>query len=123
MLSEPELLAIGESVGDRMQGPYMETLTRTARNLGVTPWVLLKRFDSLWGRLLQGGSFELVRVGPKDLTIEICNARLSASSYFRAAFCGVVRAGYKYVGARAAYVRVASWEPRADRLVMSAAWV
>ncbi len=121
-LSQSELMEIGESVGDRMQGPYMETLTRTARNLGLTPWVLLKRFDALWGRLFQGGSFELVRVGPKDLTIDIRGARVTSSAYFRSAFCGVVRAGFKYVGVRAAYVRVESWEAKTDRFVMSAAW-
>jgi hypothetical protein len=121
-LGNDELLEIGEAVGDRMQGPYMDTLTRTARNLGVTPWLLLKRFDALWGRLFQGGSFELTKVGPKDLTIEIRGARLSSSSYFRRGFCGVVRAGYKYVGVRAAYVKIGGWDPRSDRFVMSAAW-
>lgn len=122
-LSEPQMLAIGEATGDRMQGPFMETLTRAARNMGVTPWVLLKRFDVLWGRLLQGGSFELTKVGPKDLTIEVRNALLPRIPYFRAGFCGVVRAGYKYVGARVAYVRVSQWDAARDRLVMRAAWV
>ncbi|MEY4514767.1 MAG: hypothetical protein RLZZ450_6889 [Pseudomonadota bacterium] len=122
-LGGQELLAIGESVGDRMQGAFMETLTRAARNLGVTPWLLLKRFDVLWGRLLQGGSIELVKVGPKDLTIEVRSAKLPQFVYFRTAFCGVVRAGFKYVGVRTAYVRVSSWDERADRFVMRAAWV
>jgi hypothetical protein len=122
-LGSEELMLIGESVGDRMQGSYMETLTRTARNLGVTPWLLLKRFDSLWGRLFQGGSIQLVQTGPKDLTIEILGARLSRSLYFRTGFCGVVRAGYKYVGVRGAYVKISQWDERKDRFVMNAAWV
>jgi len=122
-LSGPELLAIGEKVGDRMQGAFMETLTRAARSMGVTPWVLLKRFDVLWGRLLQGGSIELIKEGPKDLTIDVRAARLPQCEYFRTAFCGVVRSGFKYVGVRMAYVRVASWDEPKDRFVMRAAWV
>jgi hypothetical protein len=116
-------VAIGERVGDRMQGSFMETLTRAARGMGGTPWVLLKRFDVLWGRLVQGGSFELTRVGPKDLTIEIRSAQLPRYAYFRQAFCGVVRAGFKYVGTRAAYVRIGRWEERSDSFTMQAAWV
>lgn len=122
-LSGPELLTIGEKVGDRMQGAFMETLTRAARSMGVTPWVLLKRFDVLWGRLLQGGSIQLTKEGPKDLTIEVRAARLPQFEYFRTAFCGVVRAGFKYVGVRTAYVRIASWDEAKERFVMRAAWV
>ena len=122
-LGHEQLLPIGERVGDRMQGSFMETLTRAARGAGVTPWLLLKRFDVLWGRLLQGGSIELTKVGPKDLTIEIRGAALPRYAYFRHAFCGVVRAGFKYVGVRAAYVRIANWDPARDRFVMRAAWV
>jgi hypothetical protein len=122
-LGHEQLVAIGESVGDRMQGPFMETLTRAARGMGVTPWVLLKRFDVLWGRLLQGGSFELTQTGPKDLTIEIRSALLPRFGYFRHAFCGVVKAGFKYVGVRASYVRLGRWDVRTDSFNMHAAWV
>jgi hypothetical protein len=122
-LSEAQLIALGEHVGDRMQGAFMETLTRAGRSMGLTPWVLLKRFDVLWGRLFQGGSIELTKVGPKELTIEIRLAGVLHSSYFRQAFCGVVKAGYKYVGARAVYVRIVRWESGSERFVMRAAWV
>jgi hypothetical protein len=122
-LSDAQLLAMGEHVGDRMQGAFMETLTRAGRSLGLTPWVLLKRFDALWGRLFQGGSIELTKVGPKELMIEIRLTGVLHSAYFRQAFCGVVRAGYKYVGTRAAYVRIARWESNVERFVMRAAWV
>jgi hypothetical protein len=122
-LNDDQMIAMGEATGDRMQGSFMETLTRAARGMGVTPWVLLKRFDVLWDRLLQGGSIELTKVGPKDLTIEVSKAGLPSFSYFRTAFCGVVKAGYKYVGVRAAYVRVTQWDPSRDRFVMRAAWV
>jgi hypothetical protein len=122
-LSEEQLVEIGEHVGDRMQGAFMETLTRAGRAMGLTPWVLLKRFDVLWGRLFQGGSIELTKVGPKDLTIEIRLAAPLHSPYFRRAFCGVVRAGFKYVGGRATHVRIARWEEPQSRFVMRAAWV
>jgi len=122
-LSEAERLAIGEAVSDRMQGAFMETLTRAARTMGATPWLLLKRFDVLWGRLLQGGSIEVTKVGPKDLTIDIRSAILPSFEYFRWGFCGVVRSGFKCVGVRTSYIQIARWDAAQDRFVLRASWV
>lgn len=122
-LDDMERIAIGEAVGDKIQGTFMSTLVKTVRGAGVTPWVLLERFDRLWGRLFQGGSVQLVKVGPKDLTIELRGAQLTRFEYFRTAFIGVVRAGFKLVGVRAAYVKHGTWQASSDRFVMNAAWV
>ena len=122
-LSGEERVAIGESVGDRIQGTFMRTLVQTARQAGVTPWLLFKRFDRMWERLFQGGSVEVVQVGPKDLTVEVRGAQVSQFGYFRTAFTGVVRAGFKFVGVRAAYVHESPWDGVNDRYVMRAAWV
>jgi len=122
LLSPTELIAIGEDVGDRIQGTFMRTLTQAARGAGVSPWTLFKRFDKLWERLLIGGSFEVTKVGPKDLAIEVCSARLPHFQYFRNGFCGVVRAGFKFVGVRVAFVKVTRWDRATDRFAMRAAW-
>jgi hypothetical protein len=121
-LPPAELVAIGQAVGDRIQGTFMKTLVQSARAAGVTPWLLFKRFDRMWDRLFQGGSIELVKVGPKDLTVEVLGGRCSQYQYFRTAFTGVVRAGFKFVGVRAAYVNEGPWDSRRDSFVMRAAW-
>jgi hypothetical protein len=122
-LTDAEILRVGEAVGDRIQGVLMTTLTRAARNTGVTPWVLLRRFDRLWQRLFRGGSVEVVKTGPKDLTVEVRKACLTQFEYFRVGFCGVVRAGFKVVGVRTAYVKIVAWGGSQDRFVIRAAWV
>ncbi|MDB4976204.1 MAG: hypothetical protein JWN48_4545 [Myxococcaceae bacterium] len=122
-LSDAEMIAIGEQVGERMQGPFMDALTRAARTMGVTPWGLVKRFHVLWSRMFQGGSFEVLKLGPKDLTIEILGASLTHYAYFRHALCGVVRGAATHVGVRVAYVRIVRWDANHDRFVMRAAWV
>ena len=64
-----------------------------------------------------------MKVGPKDLQIEVRALPLARYAYFRTAFCGVITAGYKHVGVKRTYVRVARWNPLESRLVMRAAWV
>jgi len=103
-LSLEERVALGEAVGERIQGPVMKTITRGARAVGVTPFTLLTRFDSLWGRLFQGGSIQVTKTGPKDIEVEILGARVSRFAYFRTGFTGLARAGLRVTGVRVAYV-------------------
>jgi hypothetical protein len=122
-LAPSDLLSIGEAVGDRIQGTFLTTLSRGARAAGITPWTLFVHFDRLWGRLYQGGSAELRKAGPKDALIEVRSAVLPRFAYFRAAFCGVVRAPFKLVGVRMVHVKVERWNATTDTFVMRAAWV
>jgi hypothetical protein len=122
-LDAAQLRDIGERVGDRIQGTFFKTLTRGVRAAGITPWTLLNHFDRLWGRLFQGGSVELTRKGPKDVTIEIRSAIIPQFEYFRVGFSGVVRAGFKFVGVNRPYVNIVRWNDRKDEFTMHAAWV
>jgi hypothetical protein len=122
-LGPSELLRIGEIVGDRIQGTFLATLAKGARAAGVTPWFLLAYFDRLWARLLQGGSVELSKAGPKDALIEVRSCALTRFEYFRVGFCGVVRAPFKMVGVRVVHVKSEHYNASSDTFVMRAAWV
>jgi hypothetical protein len=118
-----QLRDIGERVGDRIQGTFLKTITRGVRAIGVTPWTLLNHFDRLWGRLFQGGSVELTRTGPKDVTIEIRNGIIPQFEYFRIGFSGVIRNGFNFVGVKNPHVNIVKWDPAKDSFSMHAAWV
>jgi hypothetical protein len=121
-LSLEERVVLGEAVGDRIQGPVMKTITRGARSVGVTPFTLLTRFDSLWGRLFQGGSMQVTKTGPKDIEVEVIGAQVSRFTYFRTAFTGLARVGLRVTGVRVAYVHDGPWDSRRDRFVIRASW-
>lgn len=121
-LDDNELFVIGRAVGDRIHGTFMETIVAAARTVGVSPLLLLSRFDRLWGRLMQGGSVEVIQLGPKDLNIEVCGCPLTSYAYFRVAFTGVVHAGFKLVGTRTAYVDQGPWKAEPPSYLMKAAW-
>jgi hypothetical protein len=121
-LSLEERVALGEAVGDRIQGTFMKTLIQGARAVGFTPFTLFARFDALWGRLFQGGSVELTKTGPKDVSVEILGAKVTQFTYFRTAFTGIIRAGFKVAGVRVGYVHDGPWDGRTDRFVIRASW-
>ncbi len=122
-LSVAERVALGEAVGDRVHGSFTKALIQGARAVGVTPFTLFTRFDSLWARLFQGGSAEVTKLGPKDLSVELLQARVPRFAYCRTAITGIFRLGLKLGGARSAYVSPGTYDERADRFVVRAAWV
>jgi hypothetical protein len=92
-LPAAEQFAIGQEVGDRVQGTLLGLVVRTAKTAGLTPWAGLSNSRRLYTRLLQGGSVRLVKLGPKEARIELVNNPLAATSHFRNGFRGVAVAG------------------------------
>jgi hypothetical protein len=122
-LSIEERVVLGEAVGDKIQGPFVAALVQSARAVGLSPYTLLGRFDALWERLFQGGSAQVTKTGPKDVTIELVGAKLPRYDYFRTGFTGIVKAGFRLVGTRAAYAQQVGWDSRSDRFVLRVSWV
>lgn len=122
-LNDAQLLEVGEHVGDRIQGAFMNTLTRALRNMGVTPWSLLGQFQRLWERLMQGGGVQVSREGPKDARVEIHGLSLVQYPYFRTAFRGVFHAGFKLVGCPRYFVRVGNVRIEPPAVLYTAQWV
>lgn len=122
-LSNDQLLSVGESVGNRIQGTFIATLLKRARSIGLTPWVPFGQFDRLWQRLMQGGAVALYKKGPKDASIDVRNLPLARFTYFRAAFCGVIASGAKLGAGRAVSVRISDAREVETRLVFTVSWV
>jgi hypothetical protein len=122
-LPNSEQVAMGEAVGDRIQGSFLTTLMKSARAAGYNPLVLLSQFDRLYARLFQGGSVQLTQTGPKDAEIEVRGMQTTRFPYFRIAFTGVVRAGIVFSGVRVGYVKQGNSSTASDTLVMHASWV
>lgn len=122
-ISMLDLQALGRVTGDRLQGTFLATLSRTARSAGITPWTALPHFDRMWARIIKGGSVQLQRVGPKDMLLDVRHARLTQYEYFRQGYCGLVTAGLILLSARAPQARIVRWSSQDDHMVVRAAWV
>ncbi len=122
-LSHSQLLGVGESVGNRIQGTFIGTLVKRARTIGLTPWVPFGQFDRLWQRLMQGGAVALYKMAPKDAAIDVRNLPLARFAYFRAGFCGVIASGAKLGAGRAVTVKVIDDRDVEARVVFKVSWV
>lgn len=60
-LTMAEQIDLGYQVSTRVQGTFVALLLRTARQLGVTPWIVLDNIEKIWDRVLKGGGGARVR--------------------------------------------------------------
>ena len=49
-LPQQELQAIGQAVGSRVRATFLNTVTRTMNQTGVSLWTFVPQFGRLWGR-------------------------------------------------------------------------
>lgn len=122
-LDDAALDAIGQGVGEQLQSTLVSVAAKFARNAGVTPQAGAAAFGKLWPRLVQGGSFQLSLLGPKDMSIELRAAVLPRSRYFRGTLIGNVRAAIKLLGTKALYIKQLPYDERADRFTVQVSYV
>jgi hypothetical protein len=80
---------IGREVGDRIHGTFLGSMIRGAKNVGVTPWIVLAQARKLYERLYDGGAVSVIRVGPKDARMEMVGNPSVDIPYFRHAMRGL----------------------------------
>jgi hypothetical protein len=84
------IFEMGREVQDHAQSILAPLALRTAKGLGVTPWVLFGQFRKIWDRTFRGGDFAIDKIGPKEAELEIIAWTLAPSSYVRHGMRGVL---------------------------------
>ncbi len=121
-LPEDQVLSIGRSVGDRLQGTFLGTIVRGVRHAGVTPWSFAAKIDRVWSRVFEGGAVGVFKWGPKDGIVSVRGLPLLEIDYFRIALRGVFAAGIETVTQKC-YVREKRSSLGSDGVDFAISWV
>lgn len=100
-LTREEQANIGKDVSKRIHETFLRTILSAARGVGLTPWVLLCRSDSVQTRLNRGGGLRLTRLAPRVARIEVVKNPLLDVPYFRNALLGIYLAAVELLGSNA----------------------
>lgn len=119
-LSDEELHEIGEAVSERVMGTFLGTLVRRSRDIGGTPWIVVRSYPTLWSRIWRGGSVRVIQEGPKDAILIGHGCPCGRLRYFDTAYRGVVK-GAIGLFARTVYTR--TLPRRGDELIVGVRWV
>jgi hypothetical protein len=120
-LSDADMIQVGSAVAKRFMGTFLQTLVRSSRTVGGSPWLPMKQYGRLWSRIWQGGSVCITEEGPKDAIIESRGFKVASNAYFSTAYVGVIR-GTALMFAETVYVRTLR-APNRDTHICQLSWV
>jgi hypothetical protein len=121
-LTAEDFEAMGAAVGDRVQETLLVSPAKKAQKADFDLWQAIPALQRVWPRVFQGGSAQIVRLGPKDMAVEERGFVLNRFHYYRQAHVAALRSTYSAVGTRITLVKVASYDPAKDEMIVRVAW-
>jgi len=92
-LTVEEQIAMGHDVSKRTHETFLGLVVKMARGMGVTPWVVLPKINSLYQRIFRGGGIQITRLSPKQAEVQTLGLTPLDITYFRNAYLGMYEAG------------------------------
>lgn len=121
-LSIPEIMTVAARVGDRLQETSLVSPAKKLRDASVDLWAEVKALQRFRERLHQGGSGQIVKVGPKEMLVEYRGLVLTQFHYYRNAQVAVLRAAYGSVGARITQLKIVHYSAPRDEVTYRVCW-
>jgi hypothetical protein len=114
---------IGRDVSRRLHDTFLNLIVKAARGVGLTPWTLLPKGNSMQSRLYVGGGVRVFKLGPKAARVELARIPLLAIPYVRNGVVGVYAAGIELLAdnVTARIVKTESFDP-AQLVVLRIDW-
>ena len=112
-LEVEEQIAIGKDVSARIHETFLSLVVKAARGVGMTPWLLLPKGNSVQRRLCVGGGIRIFKLGPKSARIELARMPHLAIPYARHGVLGIYTAAVELLATNvtARIVKTESGDP------------
>jgi hypothetical protein len=121
-LSSESAVQRGRATFDRTKGLLLGTAIGVAKSAGVTPWSFAPYLQRFWLRGLDGGGVQAVKVGPKEMRLDIVACPLLRSHYFRGALRGLTAGLFELVSQKV-YVHEAPGGSPQTAIALRVQWV
>lgn len=122
-LTAAQQVQIGSEVSIKIHDTFLGVVIRTAKQAGVTPWIVLSRGHQMYSRLFDGGGgVRVIRYGPKEARADIVGIPLLSIPYFRNAMRGIYQAAIGLFCVQA-YVQEMARESGPTRASLRLSWV
>jgi hypothetical protein len=121
-LNGDETAAVGTSVGDRLQSATLVSRAKKVREDDFDVWGSYTQMYRMWARLYQGGSVQVVKLGPNAQLIEQRGFPMNRFRYFRQAQLAAFVAAYEALGVELSLIKVERYSPARDDVVFRVVW-
>jgi hypothetical protein len=121
-LTANEVARLATRVGDHLQERTYVSAAKKDRAVDFDLWTELPALHRMWDRLYQGGSVQVVKMGPKHQILELRGFPMTRVAYYRHAQTAVVGAAYRGLGLRLSRLEVVSLSVARDEMVLRVVW-
>jgi hypothetical protein len=121
-LRTQELNQIGSQVGHRLQEAVLVSSAKRERAVDFDMWAVMLSLHRMWARLYQGGSVQVVKLGPREKLIETRGYSLFQFHYYRQTSLAAFGAAYSALGAQVTSVKIQSYNPKTHEMVVRTSW-
>jgi len=121
-LTQDEVAKLGQRIGTRLQETALVSAAKRTRDADFDLWTAAGALYRMFARLYQGGSCQVIKLGPKDKLVEFRAFALSRHRYYRYAQLAGIGAAYEALGARLETLKIVSYNPAQDELSFRLSW-
>jgi hypothetical protein len=121
-LSSESAAQLGRGTFDRTKGLLLGAAIGLAKGVGVTPWSFAPHLQRFWLRGFDGGGVQAIKIGPKEMRMDVIGCPLLRSQYFRAALRGLSAGLYELVSQKVYVHEVGGGGPE-TAIALRAQWV
>lgn len=122
MLTREQFAQMGSAVGERVQETALVSPAKKTRDADYDPWNAVGPLQRMWARIYQGGSVQVVKVGPRAKLLEQRGFQVSRFQYYRQGQMAALRTIHRALGTQTLDTKIESYSPARDELVIRVSW-
>lgn len=123
VLDTEQVTEVGTGVGERVKETQLVTSSKKTREEDTSNWDNMGSLYRIWARSFQGGSVQIVKLGPKDMLLEQRGFVLTQYRYYRQAQLAVLRSSFEAFGMQITSLKTASYSAARDEVGIRLTWI
>jgi len=121
-LTEEEIARLGQRIGWRLHETTLVHSAKRNPDPSFDLWEAAGALYRVWARTYEGGSCQVVKLGPKDKLVELKGFSLTRYRYYRVAQLHGIGSAYQRFGARLEMLKIVTYNPTGDELTFRFTW-
>lgn len=122
MLSAKQVMDLTHGSGGQLLKTALSSTVKRTYDPTVDVWNVMGALHRMWARLFQGGSIQVMKLGPNDMLFEQRAFVLPRYRYYQHAQLSAVKVGFEAVGARITTLKIATYSADRDELLVHVGW-
>jgi hypothetical protein len=121
-LTQDEIARLGQRIGDKLHETMLVHSAKRNPDADFDLWEATGALYRTYARTYEGGSLQVIKLGPKDKLLEFKAFSLSRSRYYRIAQLHGIGSSYQSFGVRLETLKVVSYNPTGDEMTFRFTW-